>query len=105
MYPVTARPPKLATPVGGARVRRATAGIIVTVYHLCPAGASGSAFGPYTRLTYWWAERGMLRLVSEPGMIAGDRVSIEAAIVSTIELPSEAERIRAAQDASAEALD
>jgi hypothetical protein len=47
----------------------------------------------------------MLRLVSEPGMIAGDRVSIEAAIVSTIELPSEAERIRAAQDASAEALD
>lgn len=76
--------------------------VAVTVYHLCPAGASGSALGPHELVSYWWAETDRIRIVS--GLLnPAERGVVEAAIVA--ELGGwEASLVRSAQDAAAESV-
>lgn len=76
--------------------------VTVTIYHVCPAGASGSALGPYDRLSYWWAEPGRLRVAGNGDH--GTQDTIEEAIIVALG-GSDADRVRAAQDAAADAID
>lgn len=74
----------------------------VTIYHLCPAGASGSALGPHELVSYWWAETDRIRIVA--GLLnPAERGEVEAAIIAALG-GSQADVVRSAQDAAAEAV-
>ena len=81
--------------------RRDPADVIVTVYHHCPTGASGSALGPFNAISYWWAEVSRIRVIG-----TDDRTitAVQDAVVEHLG-GSAADRIRAAQDAAADAVE
>lgn len=87
--------------MGGLAERRDPADVIVTVYHHCPTGASGSAFGPFNAISYWWAEINRIRVISSTDGIAA---AVQDAVVEHLG-GSPADRIRAEQDAAAEAVE
>lgn len=76
--------------------------VTVTTYHLCPHGATGSALGPYERVTYWWASPLGIRLAGD--LSAHEREQVSAAVLEAIGA-SEADHVRVAQDLAAERPD
>lgn len=82
-------------------VTRSPSSVTVTIYHRCLNGAAGSALGPYDEVTFWVIDRGRLHLVNS---LLAERGPIEEAIWATLG-GSPGDRVRAAQDAAADALD
>ena len=76
--------------------------VTVTIYHVCSQGASGSALGPYERVSYWWAEPGRMRVAGNGSH--RDQVEVEEAVITALGGAS-ADRVRAAQDFAAEAIE
>jgi hypothetical protein len=80
---------------------RDPASVTVTVHHRCLSGAAGSTLGPYDEVTFWVIDRGRLHLV---GGLLVHRQPIEDAVWARLG-GSPGDRVRADQDAAADALD
>lgn len=78
----------------------------ITVYHACATGATGSALGPRNRLAYWWADHtGAIRVVLSGQSDPAATLAVQEAVAAHLGSSSAADRIRAAQDAAADAVD
>jgi hypothetical protein len=81
--------------------QRDPAAVSVTIHHRCSAGAAGSALGPYERVAYWIVDGGALHVL---GIDEGSRVAVVAAVWAELG-GSPGDRVRAAQDLAADAVD
>ena len=79
------------------------ASVKVTIYHVCPHGATGSALGPHAVVSYWWADPNRVRVVLAGDYTPDDAQAVHDAVLAAVTLaPGDA--IRAAQDLAAESL-